>query len=115
LNTNQDLGVKVATPIGNLVGQLFFGWLADAVGRKKMCKSGVDCALLFFLNLFYPVDGFELIIIIIGSFAQALSGSAPAVGIIGVLIVWRFIVRVIIFITVPSSPYLSSDGRRYWR
>lgn len=38
LNTNQDLGVKVATPVGTLVGQLLFGWLADVVGRKKMCK-----------------------------------------------------------------------------
>jgi PHS family inorganic phosphate transporter-like MFS transporter len=38
LNTNQDLGVKVATPIGNLVGQLLFGWLADVVGRKRMCQ-----------------------------------------------------------------------------
>ena len=39
LSTNQDLGVKVATPIGNLIGQLVFGWLADVVGRKRMCKS----------------------------------------------------------------------------
>ena len=38
LNVNQDLGVKVATPVGTLVGQLFFGWLADVVGRKKMCE-----------------------------------------------------------------------------
>ena len=39
LNANQDLGVKVATPIGTFVGQLLFGWLADVVGRKRMCKS----------------------------------------------------------------------------
>ena len=38
LNANQDLGIKVATPVGTLVGQLFFGWLADVIGRKKMCK-----------------------------------------------------------------------------
>ena len=38
LNTNQDLGIKVATPVGTLVGQLLFGWLADVVGRKRMCK-----------------------------------------------------------------------------
>jgi PHS family inorganic phosphate transporter-like MFS transporter len=37
LNINQDLGVKVATPIGNLFGQILFGWLADIVGRKRMC------------------------------------------------------------------------------
>jgi len=32
-------------------------------------------------------------IIIVATFAQALSGNAAAVHIIGVLIVWRFIVR----------------------
>ena len=39
LNPHQDLGVKVATPVGTLVGQLLFGWLADLLGRKKMCKN----------------------------------------------------------------------------
>ena len=38
LSTNQDLGVKVATPVGTLIGQLLFGWLADVLGRKRMCK-----------------------------------------------------------------------------
>jgi PHS family inorganic phosphate transporter-like MFS transporter len=38
LSANQDLGVKVATPVGTLVGQLLFGWLADVLGRKRMCK-----------------------------------------------------------------------------
>ena len=91
LNTNQSLGVKVATPVGTLIGQLLFGWLADVVGRKRMCK------FLLILNkknsakiLF--VDGVELMIIIVGTFAQALAGSGPAVGVIGVLIVWRGIV-----------------------
>lgn len=37
LNNAQSLGVKVATPVGTLVGQLLFGWLADVVGRKRMC------------------------------------------------------------------------------
>lgn len=36
---NQDLGLKVATPVGTLIGQLLFGWLADVVGRKRMCTS----------------------------------------------------------------------------
>ena len=39
LTSNQDLAVKVATPVGTLIGQLLFGWLADIVGRKRMCKS----------------------------------------------------------------------------
>jgi len=33
--------VKVATPVGTLVSQLLFGWLADRIGRKKMCRSGL--------------------------------------------------------------------------
>ena len=44
LSSNQDLGVKVATPVGTLVGQLLFGWLADVVGRKRMCKCTAYCA-----------------------------------------------------------------------
>lgn len=38
LSSNADLGVKVATPVGTLIGQLLFGWLADRVGRKRMCE-----------------------------------------------------------------------------
>jgi PHS family inorganic phosphate transporter-like MFS transporter len=29
LTANQDLGLKVATPVGTFVGQLLFGWLAS--------------------------------------------------------------------------------------
>ena len=39
LQPGVDFGLKVASPVGNLVGQVFFGWLADLVGRKRMCKS----------------------------------------------------------------------------
>ncbi len=39
LNSQQDLGIKVATPVGTLVGQVLFGWLADILGRKRMCTS----------------------------------------------------------------------------
>jgi PHS family inorganic phosphate transporter-like MFS transporter len=37
LSRDQDFGIKVAAPVGNLFGQLFFGWLADIVGRRRMC------------------------------------------------------------------------------
>jgi MFS transporter, PHS family, inorganic phosphate transporter len=37
LNNAQGLGIKIATPVGTLIGQLLFGWLADVVGRKRMC------------------------------------------------------------------------------
>ena len=39
LSANQDLGIKVATPVGTVFGQLAFGWLADVFGRKRMCRS----------------------------------------------------------------------------
>lgn len=90
LNTNQDLGVKVATPIGNLVGQLLFGWLADVVGRKRMY-------------------GIELIIIIVATFGQAISGGGPTVSIIGALICWRFIMGVGIGGDYPLSAIISSE------
>ena len=49
LSAHQDLGIKVATPVGTLVGQLLFGWLADVVGRKRMCKTLINfgCSTLF--------------------------------------------------------------------
>ncbi|KAF9046818.1 phosphate transporter [Hymenopellis radicata] len=90
LSDNQDLGVKVATPVGTLVGQLLFGWLADVLGRKRMY-------------------GVELMIIILGTFGQALSGSGFAVNIIGVLIVWRFIMGVGIGGDYPLSAIISSE------
>lgn len=56
LNTNQDLGVKVATPVGTLVGQLLFGWLADVVGRKRMCTLYSAVVFIFFvLNRIFTI------------------------------------------------------------
>ncbi|RDB25729.1 Repressible high-affinity phosphate permease [Hypsizygus marmoreus] len=90
LNKSQDLGIKVAAPVGTLCGQLLFGWLADIVGRKRMY-------------------GIELMIIIIATFGQALSGGAHAVGIIGVLVVWRFIMGIGIGGDYPLSAVISSE------
>ncbi|KAG2158000.1 major facilitator superfamily domain-containing protein [Suillus bovinus] len=90
LSSNQSLGVKVATPVGNLVGQVLFGWLADVVGRKRMY-------------------GVELMIMIIATFGQALAGQAPAVSILGVIIVWRFIMGIGIGGDYPLSAIISSE------
>lgn len=90
LSANQSLGVKVATPVGNLVGQVLFGWLADILGRKRMY-------------------GIELMIMIIATFGQALAGEAPAINILAVIIVWRFIMGVGIGGDYPLSAIISSE------
>jgi PHS family inorganic phosphate transporter-like MFS transporter len=68
--SNSDTAIKVATSGGTVLGQLFFGYLADVVGRKRMY-------------------GLELIIIIFSTLAQALSSSSQAVSIVGLIIFWR--------------------------
>ncbi|GAA6047400.1 hypothetical protein JCM3770_001286 [Rhodotorula araucariae] len=90
LTANQDLGLKIATPVGTLIGQLLFGWLADLVGRKKMY-------------------GFELMIIIIATVGQAVAGHAPAISILGVLIFWRFIMGIGIGGDYPLSATITSE------
>jgi MFS transporter, PHS family, inorganic phosphate transporter len=90
LRPNQELGIKAATPIGNLFGQTIFGYMADRVGRKRMY-------------------GIELIIMIIATFAQAISGGSGVVSIIGALIVWRFIMGVGIGGDYPLSAIISSE------
>jgi len=74
LSSNQELGLKIASPIGTFIGQLVFGWLADLLGRKRMY-------------------GVELCIIVVATLAQAMSGFGPGMSIIGSLIFWRIIVR----------------------
>ncbi|KAF8318367.1 phosphate permease [Clavulina sp. PMI_390] len=86
----QDFGLKVATLFGNLFGQLFFGWLADVVGRKRMY-------------------GLELTIMIVGTFAQALCGGSQSVNIVGTIIVWRFITGIGIGGDYPLSAIITSE------
>ncbi|KAI5116663.1 hypothetical protein M0805_000812 [Coniferiporia weirii] len=90
LTTNQDLGVKVATPVGTIFGQLLFGWLADVLGRKRMY-------------------GVEMIIIIIGCFGQAVAGQGQAVNIFAVIIVWRFFMGIGIGGDYPLSTVIPSE------
>lgn len=61
-------------------------------------------------------DGIELMIIIIGCFAQSLAGEAHAVNIIAVIIVWRGIVRDSFFLYVrpPSDRLFSPMKDGYW-
>ncbi|KAI0034207.1 major facilitator superfamily domain-containing protein [Vararia minispora EC-137] len=85
-----DFGLKVAAPLGNLFGQLIFGWLADVVGRKRMY-------------------GVELIMMVISTFAQAMAGQGPAVNIIGVITAWRFLLGIGVGGDYPLSAIIVSE------
>ncbi|KAN0113395.1 phosphate transporter [Russula decolorans] len=90
LQPGVDFGLKVASPVGNLVGQVLFGWLADLVGRKRMY-------------------GIELMIIITSTFAQAIAGSGPALNIVGALTCLRFIMGIGIGGDYPLSAVITSE------
>ncbi|KAK9234484.1 major facilitator superfamily domain-containing protein [Lipomyces kononenkoae] len=97
LPTNSDTTLKVATSGGTVVGQLGFGWLADMIGRKR-------------------IYGIELIIIIVGTLGQALSGPSQAINIIGILTFWRVIMGIGIGGDYPLSSIITSEfATTKWR
>ncbi|KAJ6153653.1 phosphate:H+ symporter [Penicillium chermesinum] len=97
LPSHSDTALKVATSGGTVLGQLFFGWLADLVGRKRMY-------------------GVELLIIIVATLAQALSSAGPSVSIVGVLVFWRVIMGVGIGGDYPLSSIITSEfASKNWR
>ncbi|THG92931.1 hypothetical protein EW026_g8150 [Hermanssonia centrifuga] len=89
---SRNSAIKAATPVGTFLGQLLFGWLADVVGRKRMY-------------------GVELIIIIIGTFGQALASddTLGTVNIVAALVIWRFIMGIGVGGDYPLSAVISSE------
>jgi PHS family inorganic phosphate transporter-like MFS transporter len=85
-----DTAIKVSTSGGTVIGQLFFGWLADRIGRKRMY-------------------GIELMIIIMATLAQALSSDSRAISIVGILIFWRVIMGIGIGGDYPLSSIITSE------
>ncbi|KAL6298543.1 inorganic phosphate transporter [Sparassis latifolia] len=90
LSSMQQLGIKIATPVGILAGQLIFGWLADIMGRKR-------------------IYGLELIIMIVATLGQCISGAGHGISFIGVLITWRTIMGIGIGGDYPLSAVISSE------
>ncbi|KAJ7264541.1 inorganic phosphate transporter [Mycena haematopus] len=90
LNPTQDLGLKIAAPVGTFFGQLIFGWFADIVGRKRMY-------------------GIELVLMIVGTFSQATAAEGQAMSIIAMLIFWRFIVGLGVGGDYPLSATIASE------
>ncbi|KAK9479908.1 major facilitator superfamily domain-containing protein [Lipomyces japonicus] len=97
LPTTSDTAVKVATSAGTVVGQLFFGWIADVVGRKR-------------------IYGIELMIIILGTLGQALAGRSESLDVIGLIIFWRVLMGIGIGGDYPLSSIITSEfASTKWR
>ncbi|KAJ5548395.1 phosphate:H+ symporter [Penicillium frequentans] len=95
--SSSDTAIKVATSGGTVIGQLFFGWLADRIGRKRMY-------------------GFELMIIILATLAQALASDSRSISITGLLIFWRVIMGIGIGGDYPLSSIITSEfATTKWR
>ncbi|KAF9201966.1 Inorganic phosphate transporter pho84 [Haplosporangium sp. Z 27] len=90
LPADLDLGIKVAASVGTFLGQIGFGYLADRLGRKRMY-------------------GIELMIIIVGTLGQALSGDGRVLSVSAALIIWRVIVGVGIGGDYPLSAVITSE------
>ncbi|KIX03122.1 uncharacterized protein Z518_06672 [Rhinocladiella mackenziei CBS 650.93] len=94
---SNDTTIKVVTSVGTLVGQLFFGWLADVVGRKRMY-------------------GYELLIITLATLGQCITGPSSAISITGLLVFWRILMGVGIGGDYPLSNIITSEfASTKWR
>ncbi|KAE8685572.1 putative inorganic phosphate transporter 1-7 [Hibiscus syriacus] len=71
LPPNVAAAVNGVALVGTLVGQLFFGWLGDKLGRKK-------------------VYGITLLLMVVASIASGLSFGSSAKGVISTLCFFRF-------------------------
>lgn len=90
LPTSVDTAIKAATSGGAVLGQLFFGWLADRIGRRKMY-------------------GIELAIIVLSTLVQSLAGPSWAVSMTGLLIFWRVVMGVGVGGDYPLSAVITSE------
>lgn len=86
LTTPQDTAIKLSTSAGTVIGQVGFGALADVVGRKKMY-------------------GLELILIIVATLAQALTGPGPGTSVVGLIIFWRVLMGIGTYSTPRSAQF----------
>ncbi|KAI8053875.1 phosphate:H+ symporter [Syncephalis plumigaleata] len=86
-----DLGLKVSAAVGTLVGQLFFGYLADRLGRKKMY-------------------GIELLMIVVFTITSAFAADAVrGIRATTMLIIWRFILGIGVGGDYPLSAVITAE------
>ncbi|KAG6040609.1 hypothetical protein E4U41_007723 [Claviceps citrina] len=86
--TSQAL--KASTSVGIVAGMIVFGWLADALGRRRMY-------------------GIELAILIFGTFSCALVSCSPSINSAGILIFWRVLMGIGIGGDYPLSSVITSE------
>ncbi|CAG8759291.1 17077_t:CDS:2, partial [Dentiscutata heterogama] len=73
--TNLDTGIKTSAAIGNIVGQILFGWMADRYGRKK-------------------IYGIELSIMIAATAGTALAANSFSMSMFAGIIFWRIVLGI---------------------
>jgi PHS family inorganic phosphate transporter-like MFS transporter len=82
--------IKVSTSVGTVIGQLGFGYLADAVGRKS-------------------VYGVELMIMITATILQCTAAHSPAISFPAILTFYRIIMGIGIGADYPLSSIITSE------
>jgi len=88
---NIDLGLKVSAAIGTFIGQIFFGYLADRLGRKKMY-------------------GIELLMIIVFTITSAFAADAVrGITATTMIIIWRFLLGIGVGGDYPLSAVITSE------
>ncbi|KAL1925000.1 uncharacterized protein VTP21DRAFT_4654 [Calcarisporiella thermophila] len=90
LPTSLDIVVKMSALLGVVLGQIMFGWLADHAGRKK-------------------VYGIEILLIIIATLGQSLSGSSLTLPIWAAIAFWRVVLGIGIGGDYPLSAIITSE------
>ncbi|CAG8824511.1 10282_t:CDS:2, partial [Racocetra persica] len=73
--TNLDTGIKTSAAIGNVIGQILFGWMADKYGRQK-------------------VYGIELSIMIAATAGTALAADSFSISMFTGIIFWRIVLGI---------------------
>ncbi|RIB12216.1 major facilitator superfamily domain-containing protein [Gigaspora rosea] len=87
---NLDTGIKTSAAIGNIIGQVLFGWMADRYGRKK-------------------VYGIELSIMIAATAGTALSANSFSMSMFAGIIFWRIILGIGVGGDYPLSAVITSE------
>ncbi|PNY24620.1 Repressible high-affinity phosphate permease, partial [Tolypocladium capitatum] len=85
-----DYALRGSSNAGVVIGMVVFGWLADAVGRRRMY-------------------GIELVIIIVCTLSCTLVSSSPSISATGLLIFWRVLMGVGVGGDYPISSVITAE------